>query len=189
MFCMIFGIAAWFMSDGYYFWPNEAQRYVEFSQVRDELEAAGKPVEDDSQELRVAWERYAREVGYSAKKPKERTDASIQEQRVIGWVMIVGSLGFLGWIAWNHKLTIEAHGEMITGASGQKVEIDRIVATDRKKRKNKGIANGIYQEGGKEKRLCLDDHKFAGCEAILLEAEARIKARSDETEESDTEES
>ena len=27
MFFMIFGIAAWFLSDGYYFWPNEDKRF------------------------------------------------------------------------------------------------------------------------------------------------------------------
>ena len=29
MLFMIFGIAAWFLYDGYILWPNEAQRYAE----------------------------------------------------------------------------------------------------------------------------------------------------------------
>lgn len=184
MFCMIFGIAAWFMSDGYIIWPNEADRYAEFSEIRDELEAAGKPVEDDSHELRMAWERHARGVGYSAKMPKERTDSAIREQVVIGWVLMSVSVLFAGWIAWNHRLSIRAEGETIIGASGQRVELDSIVATDRKKWDNKGIAYAIYEVDGKQKRLCLDEHKFKGCEAILLEAERRIEARKGESPES-----
>ena len=91
--------------------------------------------------------------------------------------MMGGSLVFLAWIGWNHTRSVRAEGEIVIGASGERVELDSIVATDRKKWKNKGIAYAIYEVAGKQKRLCLDDHKFAGCEAILLEAEKRIKAR------------
>jgi hypothetical protein len=182
MFFMIFGIAAWFLSDGYYFWPNEDQRYGEYTAIKDELIEAGKAEAEDEEEspaLQIAWQRHAREQGYKSKVPKERTDAAIREQRVIGWVMMAGSLAFLGWIAWNHTRSVRAEGETIIGASGERVELDSIVATDRKKWKNKGIAYAIYEANGKTKRLCLDDHKFAGCETILLEAEKRIKAREE----------
>lgn len=177
MFFMIFGIAAWFLTDGYHYWPNEAARYADYVVIKDRMLESGEIADEESPELRIAWQKQAREAGYSSKVPKERTDAAIREQRVIGWTMMVGALGFLAWIAWNHRLTVEAHGEMIKGASGQQVALDAIIATDRKKWKNKGIAYAIYEEGGRQRRLCLDDHKFAGCEAILLEAERRIAAR------------
>lgn len=177
MFFMIFGIAAWFLTDGYHYWPSEAARYADYVVIKDRMLESGEIADEESPELRIAWQKQARESGYSSKVPKERTDAAIREQRVIGWTMMVGALGFLGWIGWNHRLTVEAHGETITGASGQQVEFDAILATDRKKWKNKGIAYAIYEEGGRQRRLCLDDHKFAGCEAILLEAERRIAAR------------
>lgn len=179
MFFMIFGIAAWFLSDGYYFWPNEAQRHAEYTEILDELIESGKAEDEDSSSVQIAWQRHAREQGYKSKVPKERTDDAIREQRVIGWVMMGGSLIFLGWIAWNHTRSVQAEGETVIGASGERVELDSIVATDRKKWKNKGIAYAIYEVDGKTKRLCLDDHKFAGCEAILLEAEKRIKAREE----------
>lgn len=179
MFFMIFGIAAWFLSDGYYFWPNEDARYEEYSAIRDELIEAGKAEDEESSSVQIAWQRHVREQGYKSKVPKERTDDAIREQRVIGWVMMGGSLIFLGWIAWNHTRSVRAEGETVIGASGERVELDSIVATDRKKWKNKGIAYAIYEVDGKTKRLCLDDHKFAGCEAILLEAERRIKAREE----------
>lgn len=179
MFFMIFGIAAWFHSDGYYFWPNEAQRHAEYLQIKEALIEAGKAEDEDSSSVQIAWQRHAREAGYKSKVPKERDDSAIREQRVIGWVMMTGSLVFLAWIAWNHTRSVRAEGETIIGASGQRVAFNSIVATDRKKWKNKGIAYALYEVNGKTKRLCLDDHKFAGCEAILLEAERRIKARAE----------
>jgi hypothetical protein len=177
MFFMIFGIAAWFLSDGYYFWPNEDKRFDEYTEILDELVEVGKAADAESSSVQIAWQRHAREQGYKTKVPKERTDSAIGEQRVIGWVMMGGSLVFLAWIGWNHTRSVRAEGEIVIGASGERVELDSIVATDRKKWKNKGIAYAIYEVAGKQKRLCLDDHKFAGCEAILLEAEKRIKAR------------
>ena len=177
MLFMIAGSGAWFLSDGYIYWPKEAQRYQEFTEIKDALEEAGKPVDEESPELRMAWEKHAREADYKRKFPKERTDAKIREQLVIGWTMIVGAALFGAWIGWNHSRRVTAEDEVIIGASGERVEIDWITKIDRRKWENKGIAYAIYEEAGKQKRLCLDDHKFAGCEAIILEAEKRIKAR------------
>lgn len=177
MLFMISGIGAWFLYDGYVMWPGEAERYVEYVEVRDELIDAGKAVDDESSSVQMAWKRHAKEAGYKSDVPKERTDKAIAEQRVIGWCMMVISAIFAAWVAWSHTRCVRAEGEIVIGVSGQEVELDAFVGMDRKKWENKGIAYGIYEENGKLKRLCLDDHKFAGCEAIILEIESRIKAR------------
>jgi len=180
LFLMFFGMGCWFLADGYLVWPKEAERYAVFAEIRDELIAEDKADDGESPEVLLAWNRYAEEMGYPKDPPKERTDGDIMEQRVIGWVLTGGATLFGIWIVWNHRLSIRAEGEMITGASGQKVPFDSIIATDRKKWKKKGIAYAIYEEDGKQKRLTLDDHKFAGCEKILLEAERRIEAKKKE---------
>lgn len=177
MFFMIFGIAAWFLYDGYILWPDEAQRHVEYLEIKDALIEAGDAVDEDSTSVRLAWERHAREMDYRRNIPKERMDGDIREQRVIGWAMMVGALLYGVWIAWNHTRQVSAEGDIVIGASGERVHIDTIAAIDRKKWKKKGIAYGIYEEGGKQRRLCLDDHKFKGCEAIIIEADQRIKER------------
>lgn len=177
MFFMIFGIAAWFLYDGYILWPDEAQRHVEYLEIKDTLIEAGDAVDEDSTSVRLAWERHAREMDYRRNIPKERMDGDIREQRVIGWAMMVGALLYGVWIAWNHTRQVSAEGDIVIGASGERVHIDTIAAIDRKKWKKKGIAYGIYEEGGKQRRLCLDDHKFKGCEAIIIEADQRIKER------------
>lgn len=178
MFFMIFGIAAWFLYDGYILWPDEAQRHVEYLEIKDTLIEAGGAVDEESTSVRLAWERHAREMYYRRNIPKERMDDDIREQRVIGWVMIIGALLYGVWIAWNHTRQVSAEGDIVIGASGERVDINSITAIDRKKWKDKGIAYGIYEEGGKQRRLCLDEHKFRGCEAIIIEADQRIKARS-----------
>ena len=177
MFFMIFGIAAWFLYDGYILWPDEAQRHVEYLEIKDTLIEAGDAVDEESTSVRLAWERHAREMDYRRNIPKERMDDDIREQRVIGWVMIIGALLYGVWIAWNHTRQVSAEGDIVIGASGERVDINSITAIDRKKWKDKGIAYGIYEEGGKQRRLCLDEHKFRGCEAIIIEADQRIKAR------------
>ncbi len=178
LFLMFFGIAAWFLLDGYLNWPAEAERYRAFAEIRDEMVESGEAEDGDSAVVKLAWKRYAEEEGFSTKPPKERTDAAIREQRVIGWSLMIFALGFGTWILLNHRLSVRADDETIIGASGQRVPFDSIVDTDRKKWKKKGIAYAIYEEDGKQKRLTLDDHKFAGCEEILLEAERRINARN-----------
>ena len=104
MFTMIFGIGAWFLTDGYIIWPAEGERYVAYAELRDELIDTGKVTDEESQEMRVAWQRYAREANVSAKIPKERTDDAIKEQVVIGWSLTAIALIFAAWVAWNHKL-------------------------------------------------------------------------------------
>lgn len=186
MFAMLFGVACWFLTDGYIIWPSEAERYEAYAEIRDEMLAAGKAESEDSEELKVAWRRYAIEAELTPKIPKERTEDAIREQVAIGWFLMGVALLFGAWVAWNHRRSIRAEGDTIIGASGQRVELDSIVATDRKKWKNKGIAYAIYEVDGKKKRLCLDDHKFAGAEAILLEAERRIEARAVESEDEES---
>ena len=181
MFFMFFGIAAWFLSDGYIFWPKEAERHAEFSQIADELIEAGEAVDDESTSVRMAWQRHAREAGHRSNIPSERTESGIREQRVIGWTLMTGSLLFAAWIGWNTRRSVRAEGDTVIGASGERIDLDSIVQIDRKKWKNKGIAYAIYEADGKRRKLTLDDHKFAGCEAIILEAEKRIKARGGES--------
>jgi hypothetical protein len=184
MFLMLFGSGLWFLSDGYLMWPAEERRHVVFAAMAEELIAAGEAGEaKDVKEAReqpaviAKWEKLAKERGWPLKVPKNRTAGDLAGQRWPGWIFFGGSLVFGAWVMWNHKRSVRAEGDWITGASGERVHLDSIVDMDRRKWANKGIAYAIYEEGGKRRRLTLDDHKFLGCEAIILEAERRIKAR------------
>ncbi|MEC8650519.1 MAG: hypothetical protein VXX82_06280 [Verrucomicrobiota bacterium] len=179
MLFMLFGISAWFFSDGYHYWPKEAERHAAYMQILDSLVASGNAKDADSSSVQLAWQRHAKEAGYKGSKvPKERTEAAIAEQRNIAWVLLIVSVLFATWVAWNHRLSVSASSDTIIGTKGQRVKFDSIEEIDRKKWKSKGIAYAVYRVGDKKRRLTLDAHKFNGCEAIITEADRRISERA-----------
>lgn len=185
MFLMLFGSGLWFLSDGYLMWPAEGKRHEVFAAMAEEMIADGrapdvkevKNAKDDPAVI-AAWEKLAKERDWPVKIPKERTAGDLAGQRWPGWILFGGSLVFAAWVAWNHTRSVRAEGDWVTGASGERVHLDSIVDMDRRKWVNKGIAYAIYEKDGKRRRLTLDDHKFLGCEAIILEAERRMKVRA-----------
>lgn len=178
MFLMIFGSGIWFLSDGYFMWPAETKRYEEFAKMADGMIEAGEARERDDPAVVRAWERMAEQKEWPVKVPKERTPGDLAGQRWTGWIMSAGAMIFAAWVAWNHTRSVRADGDIVTGASGEQVHLDSIVEMDRRKWASKGIAYAIYEKDGKRRRLTLDDHKFLGCEAIILEAEKRMAARA-----------
>lgn len=182
MFIMLFGSALWFLYDGYIAWPAETQRHETLRAIADRMIEAGE-VKDSKELLKDpalvrAWERHARENDLPLKVPKHRSDGDLAGQRISGFVLLVGSAIFAAWVAWNHRLSVRAEGDVVIGACGRQVHLDSIVEIDRRKWASKGIAYAIYEADGRRRRLTLDDHKFLGCEAIILEAERRIAARA-----------
>jgi hypothetical protein len=178
LFCMYFGIALWFMSDGYYFWPQEQSRYQEYSQLLDELKSTGKAKDAESSAFKLEWQRKAKSAGYKNKAPKERTPDAINEQRLIGWVTLIGSLIFAAWIAWSHTRKVCLNEDHILDSKGASVPLSAIESVDKKHWKNKGIAYGLYSIETKAMRICLDAHKFKGCDKIIAEVERRIELRN-----------
>ncbi|MDF3056174.1 MAG: hypothetical protein K0R17_389 [Rariglobus sp.] len=172
------GSALWFCYDGLIAWPAEEKRYQQLVTLTAGTVSEGtKPTEKDPAVTR-AWEQYAAANNLNPKVPKNRSPGDLAGQRIIGGVMLFFGLSFLGWMALQHRKSVRADGDIITGAGGETVHLDTIVGMDRRKWSNKGIAYAIYEVNGKRRRLCLDDHKFAGCEKIILEAERRIAARA-----------
>jgi hypothetical protein len=178
MFAMIFGSALWFLTDGYIMWPAEGARHEVYKAMAETAIEEGRAKDMKDPALTRMWERHAQENDLPLKVPKERTAGDLAGQRWTGWIMLVGAAIFGAWVAWNHKRSVRAEGDIVIGASGERVHLDSIVEMDRRKWANKGIAYAIYEENGKRRRLTLDDHKFLGCEAIILEAERRMAARA-----------
>lgn len=178
LFCMYFGIALWFMSDGYYFWPQEQSRYQEYSQLLDELKSNGKAEDAESSAFKLEWQRQAQAAGYKNKAPKERTPDAIYEQRLIGWVALIGSLIFAAWIAWNHSRQVRLENDHIINTNGTNIPLLAFESVDKKHWKKKGIAYGFYSIEAKTKRICLDAHKFKGCDKIIAEVEKQIEQKN-----------
>ena len=175
---MIWGSALWFAYDGYVAWPAEEERYQKLVELTADLVEEGEKITDKNPEAKRTWEVFAAENDLKSKVPKPRAQGDLSGQRgIAGFGTLIGLI-FSVWVWLQHRKSVRADGEIITGAGGEKVEFDRIVDTDRRKWETKGIAYAIYEKDGRKRRLCLDDHKFIGAEEILLEAERRIKARA-----------
>ena len=170
-------------------WPAEEERYQKLVELTADLVEEDEKITDKNPEVKRAWESYAAENDLKSKVPKNRSEGDLSGQRGIAGFGAVIGLIFTIWFWLQHRKSVRADGEVITGAGGEKVEFDWIIETDRRKWETKGIAYAIYEKDGKIRRLCLDDHKFIGAEEILLEAERRIKARTETSNEADSDHS
>jgi len=180
LWAMIFGIALWFLWDGYVAWPAEADRYAAYRELFGEEVPAGGDEESPGPEVLREWREWTAEQGYPESLPKERTAADLREQRLIGGTLFVLAVLFAAWIAWSHTRSLRAEGETLIAPSGRRVPVDQVFAVDRRKWDSKGIAYARYEEDGRRRKLALDDHKYAGAEAILLEVERRLQVRREE---------
>ena len=178
MAMMINGSALWFCYDGFVAWPAEASRFEQLKVITTEIVTADKEIDRKDPAVIRAWEAYAATKDLKPLVPKKRTPGDIAGQRYIGAVMAAIGLGFVGWVLLQHRRSVRADGDMITGPSGEQVHLDSIIEIDRRKWATKGIAYAVYEVNGRSRRLCLDDHKFLGCVAIILEAERRIAERA-----------
>jgi hypothetical protein len=178
MAIMLNGSALWFLYDGLIAWPSEQKRYEQLVTITADVVPEGTKLTDKDPAVARAWADYAAKNDLPAKLPKHRSPGDLSGQRLIGGVFLFFGLSFVGWVALQHRKSVRADGDIITGAGGETVHFDSIVEMDRRKWENKGIAYAIYEKDGKRRRLCLDDHKFIGCEEIILEAERRIAARA-----------
>lgn len=178
MALMLNGSGLWFLYDGYIAWPAEEQRYRQLvTLTAGTLATDEKPTDKNPEVVRI-WKSHAAANNLPEKLPKHRSGGDLAGQRVIGGIFMAFGLSFVGWVLLQHRKSVRADGDLITGADGETVHFDDIVEIDRRKWANKGIAYAIYEKDGKRRRLCLDDHKFIGTEAIILEAERRLAART-----------
>ncbi len=177
MGAMIWGSGLWFAYDGYINWPAEEKRYQILVELTADFIEEGDKITEKNPEVKQAWQRYAAENDLKPKVPKHRSDGDLAGQRYIaGFFGLIGVI-FTTWVLLQHRKSVRAQGEVITGAEGDTVKFDEIVEMDRSKWEAKGIAYAIYERDGKRRKLCLDDHKFIGAEAIILEAEKRLAAQ------------
>ena len=178
MALMLNGSGLWFCYDGFIAWPAQEQRYQQLVTLTAGTLADGEKPTDKNPDVVRAWATYAAANKLPEKTPKHRSPGDLSGQRTIGGIFMLIGLTFIGWVVLQHRRSVRADGDIVTGASGEKVHLDSIIDMDRRKWATKGIAYAIYEVNGKQRRLCLDDHKFIGCEAIIKEAESRIAARA-----------
>ena len=163
LFCL--GFALWFAYDGLITYP--ATR-TEQALAYEELKKEDLPPESRGRE----WREIARQRGWSPEYPDEpRTKAEIYSQLVLGAVVGLPGLLCLLFLIRARGRWIELNETGLRTSWGRQLEFDQILTLDKKKWKSKGIARISYEQGGRKRRLVLDDWKYddASTRAILRE--------------------
>jgi hypothetical protein len=160
------GFGLWFFYDGLIVWPNKNKAYAAYEQLKSE----GREGE---------WPEYTRERGWERIPPKHPYEPEqISQQFILGSLALAGALFALGLLAVNSRRTLRSDEEAVYGETGKRVPLDAITDVNRKKWDSKGIAVALYEQGGRRRKLVIDDYKFTGGERILKQVEEHLTARN-----------
>lgn len=160
-------LALWFFYDGAIGFPKKNRRFDAYQELR----AAGREKE---------WAQVAAGHGWPTKLPEKRySDVDLGGQFVLGGICLAAAVGTIGWYFASCRQRLWSDGEVIFGVGGERVPVASITGLDRRKWESKGIVYALYASGGRTKRLTLDDYKFTGAEALILEVETALAERAD----------
>ncbi len=159
-FPIAFGL--WFLYDGTIAYPRHNRNFAEFQAAK----AAGTA---------NTWSEFASTRGWPN---KEHAKAYDMDQIRMQWFMaaLAGGAGLcaLAWLAMCFKRELRSDAEAVYSDTGKRVLISAMRAVDKSRWQSKGIAIAIYEEGGKRRKLTIDDYKYAGGEKILKQIEERL---------------
>ncbi len=218
MALMLAGFGLWFLYDGLVGYHKDNHRidvYEAFQAGREgqswaEIAAEHSwPVEPDAGDDKLAvvreaydaaaagesWSSFSAERRLPEEKGKRHTDKDIEGQ--MHWAYGAFSLAGLVVLVvlFNVRKVTRADGESFTTPSGKHVLFSDVFRVDKRKWDNKGLAYAYYrEESGGDKKVVLDDLKYAGVDRILerllgkFEGEVIERVAIDEDEEEEGEE-
>jgi hypothetical protein len=166
LFMLAFG--AYFFYDGAIGWPRNNERFLKY----EEFEKAG-----DSD----GWKAYAKERGWSQKKPEKMYKKNeIDGQFLYGGLCAVVGLITLGYWAQQVKRTLKVDDEAVTSPAGTRVPFESITGLGLKKWDSKGLATVRYELSGRKGEFVVDDYKFDtdATRKILEEIKNRLESRA-----------
>ena len=163
LFCI--GTALWFLYDGVITYPRQRERALQYQALETEDRAS-------------EWEEVARQRGWPTENPgRPKMEAEILVQRVIAAVAAIAAIPFAFFFFRMWGRWIESNESGLRTSWGQQVEFSQITSLDKRKWKSKGIAKIKYDQGGRRRRLVLDDwiYETDPTTAILRAVESNIE--------------
>ena len=130
-------------------YPHKKHVYESYLQIKEQY----------PQTYPTQWDIYAREQGWST-KVDEKTDTDIRTQLIMALIVLPIGLYFT-WkfiVSLNRWIAMDERG--LSASGGKQVPYESIRGVDWSRWKTKGIAVVRYDDGGKERRLVLDDWKY-----------------------------
>jgi hypothetical protein len=174
---LIIGLAAlafagWFFYDGAIKWPQERERILAHDKLAEEVKG------EDPRVFQERWRAITKERSWPISVPQgeAKSDGEILGQFVLGSLAALVGLWLL-WGVWRARgQWIEQTENGLTTSWGQNLNYDQVLAIDKRKWRNKGIAKIRYQDGGRKRRFVLDNFKFDRdtTDRILFDLESRV---------------
>ena len=192
-----FGVAGWFLYDGYIGWPHANEVWAAYESLKPEGEGdaehaaeghGDEPAEHSESFPQQEWEDLIEERGWQAsviyadgeaRQPhgKQHGEGEIQFQFYMSIVCLLAGIGFLTKVLLARGMWIESDGASVTSSWGKGFRYDDVVEVNKKKWQNKGLAYIKHAaEGGSQQTFVIDDLKFdrAATDAILYEIEQAV---------------
>ena len=166
---MCAGMGGWFLYDGLLAYPKNNVRAVEYFALRDEMG-------EKSPDLEPAWLALARDRGWRESPPKKIYSAdSLRTQIRLGLAALFGAGAIGVYYFRSLSLTTRLENDTIILPNGKPIPLSTIRSVSKKRWKNKGIADLVYEpRPGQSARFVLDDYKFIGAAEILTEVEKHL---------------
>ncbi|OYW77063.1 MAG: hypothetical protein B7Z37_05970 [Verrucomicrobia bacterium 12-59-8] len=181
--CLIFGFV--FLYDGLWGYPKvvaiaqkmewftkeylpsyeAAKKEGRLAQWMEDAKAKGLPTGVDGDSPR--WKSYAAQNGWP-EEPKLYSDHEIAEQFYFAYGCFAGALitGLL--ILLNRGKLLRGEADHWVTPEGVQIRYTDVFRVDKRKWEHKGLAYAWHRgQGGKEKRVVIDDLKYSGAERIL----------------------
>lgn len=168
---MCAAMGGWFLYDGLIAYPKNNIRAEAYFALRDDLG-------EKSPELEPAWLAMARERGWRESPPKKiHSPDSLRTQLKLGLaVLLVAAIIAVHYFR-SLSLTTRLEDGKIILPNGKKISLDKVRSVSKKRWKNKGIADLVYEpRPGQSARFILDDYKFIGAAEILAVVEKSLGA-------------
>jgi hypothetical protein len=149
VFCVAF--AGWFLYDGAIGYPAQAVRAKKYQKMQ---ESGHDGWEEE-------WEDLAKEKGWPTADPGDpKKVEDFQVQFIFVGIMAVFAIPFFYIFLSTRGRWIEMDDDGFNTSWKQRCKFDDISGFDKRKWYNKGIAKILYEEGGKQRKLTLDDCKY-----------------------------
>jgi hypothetical protein len=165
------GWAVYCLYDGFIGYPNQRERALAYLRLEEEYRGR------DPAELLDAWHKYAQERDWPTTHPGEpKSQGDIYMQFVMAAVTGAIGLWLLSGVWRTRGDWIEQTDSGLTSSWGQTLDYDQVLAIDKRKWRNKGIAKIRYQEGNRKRRFVLDNFKFQrdSTDRILYDLESHV---------------
>jgi hypothetical protein len=156
------GIGLWFYYDGAFGFPKKNEVFTAHQQFVEE----GRETE---------WTGFARSKGWDPKPPErlyERADLIVQY--LLGTVSLLGAFTAAAWLSMCWRRRLRSDGEAVFSDAGVRVPLSAMHRIDKRKWDTKGIAVVTYDDHGRDRRLVIDDYKYAGGDRILAQIEEHL---------------